>query len=350
MAHVTERENYLMIMRGEQPLWVPRNTTYSPMFPKDPYQKYPSVKQGFMSSAEQSPYPPTAEGNRVDIWGVEYVATADTGGMALPKPGVFRLEDITKWHEVVKAPDLSDINWELTNQRDLERSALDRENYVITQGIGGLGYFQYLMELMGFTEGLCAMHEEPESVKEMFDYMSDFYLTIAKNTIDYSKPDMVGLTDDTATANDPFMSMEMFRELLKPFYKKELQPALDRGIPVEIHNCGRCEDQIEDWFDLGVIGWNPAQTMNDLEGIKAKYGNKLFLCGCWDSSGPVGQADATEEFVREQVRETIDKFAKGGGFVFWGSVYGPVGDEYTINKKRWLTEEVETYGRTFYNK
>ncbi|MBE6037837.1 MAG: veratrol--corrinoid protein metyltransferase [Anaerofustis stercorihominis] len=348
MAHVTERENFLMIMRGEQPLWVPRNTSANG--PQDPYQKYPSVKQRIGSSAALSPYPPTPEGNRVDEWGVEYVSTEDTGGMALPKPGVFKLEDITKWHEVVKAPDLSDVNWELTCQRDLEAAKLDREKYIINTGVGGLGYFQLLMELMGFTEGMCAMHEEPEYVKELFEYMSDYYTTIIDNTIDYFKPDIVGLTDDTATANDPFMSLEMFRELLKPFYAKELKSTLDRGIPVEIHNCGRCEDHIEDWFDLGVIGWNPAQTMNDLKGIKAKYGNKLFLCGCWDSSGPVGWPDATEEMVREAVRETIDTYAKGGGFVFWGSVYGPKGDPYTENKKRWMTEELESYGRTFYNK
>jgi hypothetical protein len=285
----------------------------------------------------------------LDPWGVPFVTNEETGYAAIPRTHDFILTDITKWRDVIKMPNMEDIDWELAAQRDREKFKPDPEQTVFTIS-GYADLFQQFIGMMGFTEGLCAMYEEPDSVKELFDYMSDFYLTIAKNTIDYSKPDMVGLTDDTATANDPFVSMDMFRELLKPFYKKELQPALDRGIPVEIHNCGRCEDQIEDWFDLGVIGWNPAQTMNDLEGIKAKYGNKLFLCGCWDSSGPVGQADATEEFVREQVRETINKFAKGGGFVFWGSVYGPAGDEYTINKKRWLTEEVETYGRTFYNK
>jgi hypothetical protein len=66
--------------------------------------------------------------------------------------------------------------------------------------------------------------------------------------------------------------------------------------------------------------------MNDLHGIKKKYGNSLILTGCWDSSGPVSWPSASEELVRAEVRKTIDNYAPGGGFVFWGSVYGEKGD------------------------
>ena len=38
--------------------------------------------------------------------------------------------------------------------------------------------FQQLIAFMGFTEGLIAMHEEPEAVKELLHYMADFYVPI----------------------------------------------------------------------------------------------------------------------------------------------------------------------------
>jgi uroporphyrinogen-III decarboxylase len=232
-------------------------------------------------------------------------------------------------------------------KKDMEHINRDETAVVLYTHVG---YFQQLMAFMGFSEGLCAMYEEPEEVMALFDYMCEFYTEVTKKCLEYYKPDLVELTDDTATARNPFISVDMFRELVKPYHKAQMQPVVDAGLPMFMHNCGRCEDFIEDWFDCGVTAWNPAQVMNDLDGIKKKYGNRLGLCGCWDSSGPVGWPSATEELIRQAVRDTIDRFAPGGGFCFWGSVYGPVGDKATGDRKRWLTEEYESYGRTFYNK
>ena len=138
--------------------------------------------------------------------------------------------------------------------------------------------------------------------------------------------------------------------MVKPFHAREASFARNVGMPIDMHNCGRCEDFIEDWLDFGVSCWNPAQVMNDLKGIKKKYGNRLVLEGCWDSQGPAGWPDATEEMVREQVRSCINTFAPGGGFVFWGSLYGAPDDEEFLKRSRWITEEYDAYGRTFYQK
>ena len=75
-----------------------------------------------------------------------------------------------------------------------------------------------------------------------------------------------------------------------------------------------------------------------------------MLEGCWDSSGPAGWPGATEETVKQCVRDTIDAYAPGGGFIFWASTYGAPDDEDFLNRKRWITEEYDAYGRTFYKK
>ena len=343
MKKITEKENMMMFMHGKQPAWVPR---YSGKYSKvaDPYSAYPPsvavIRPSFLNERR------TSEGG-MDIWGVEFVATEDTGGMSLPIPNKYLMNDITKWRDVVKAPDLSSIDWESMAKKDLEH--VNREETAVVQNIH-MGYFQQLMAFIGFTEGLCGMVEEPEEVKELFDYMCSFYTEITKKCLEYYKPDIVELTDDTATANNPFISLNMYRDLIKPYHKAQMLPVIEEGIPVMKHNCGRCEDFIDDWFDCGVTAWNPAQIMNDLDGIKKKYGNRIGLCGCWDSSGPVNWSDATEEMVRQAVRDTIDRFAPGGGFCFWGSTYGPVGDVSTANRRRWMTEEYNNYGRQFYSK
>ncbi|MDR0904714.1 MAG: veratrol--corrinoid protein metyltransferase [Oscillospiraceae bacterium] len=339
MTKLTEKENFMMFMRGEHPEWIPRYA-----IAPDPYATHPqsviAAGPGFMRARR------TPEGG-FDIWGVPMTVTPDTGGAALPTPGVFILDDITKWRDVIKAPSLDGIDWEQLAKKDTAH--INREVSAM-QGNVHMGYFQSLMAFMGFTEGLCAIYEEPEEVAALFEYMSDFYLAVTEKLIEFYKPDIFDITDDTATALNPFISPQVYRDLIKPFYLKQVKPALDAGLPVTMHNCGRCEDSIEDWFDLGVTVWNPAQRMNDLDGIKKKYGRKLGLIGCWDSEGPVGWPGATEEFIRSEVRATIDRFAPDGGFAFWGSTYGPADDAFTQNRKRWITEEYESYGRTFYNR
>ena len=329
---MNEKENFMRVMRGETPEWAPRFALH------DEWSKYPpsNTSLGFRFIFDrQSP-----SGKRMDIWGVEYTPTEDTGGQALPTPGRFILDDIRKWRDVIKAPDLSSINWEAEAKKELDAFKYDRNEVAVGAG-GGSGFFMVLMNIMGFTEGLCAMAEEPEIVKELFDYIADFSVAVAIKSLDYFKPDFFNIGDDTAAAGNPFISPEAQRELIKPFHHRLTKLAIDRGLPIMMHCCGRCEDYIDDWLDIGVTAWNPAQLTNDLSGIKKKYGNKLALCGCWDSSGPAGWYGAPEEVVRQGVRDSINTYGPGGGYMFYGSSYGPAADVNVQNKKKWITEEYE---------
>ena len=333
---LTEKENLLKVLHGEVPEWVPRYAIPSPGHAP----AMARVTPGFMNERRN------AQGG-FDIWGVEFVVTKETGYMPMPKPGTILLEDITKWRDVIKAPDISNIDWEMMAKKDLEK--IDRSQTAVAFGLHN-GYFIHLMNFMGFAEGLTAFVDEPDEVMALFEYMNNFYMEVSRKFFEYYKPDYWILSDDIATANSPFISLNTYREFLKPFYEKEASIPNSVGMPIDMHCCGKCEMFIDDWMSFGVNCWQPAQVMNDLVGIKKKYGNKLVLEGCWDSSGPVGWAGAPEELVKQSVREVIDTFAPGGGFVFWASSYGAPDDQDFLNKKRWITEEYDRYGRTFYQK
>ncbi len=340
MAQITEKENFMRVVRGEEPAWVPR---YGVISGSDPRFK-PACSSPMLGILRGKPGP---DGIARDVFGVEYTPTESTGGMSLPTPGRFILDDITKWRDVIKAPDFSGYDWEKVAKDAMKN--INRDEVAVALSAPG-SYFQALMGFMGFTEGLCAMYEEPEEVLALMDYLSKFYDNITKNLIGYIKPDIFSIADDTATSLNPFISPEMYRELIKPFHASQCNIAANMGIPVNMHNCGRCEDTIDDWREFGVKIWNPAQVMNDLVGIKKKYGNDLVLVGCWDSSGPVGWPGASEELVRSEVRKCIDTYAPGGGFMFWGSVCGDKEDPEVKQRGEWIADEVYTYGHAFYKK
>ena len=335
---MTEKENYMKLLRGEQPEWVPKFT-----FTTVGAKHAPTA----MVAPDITSYHRKEPGISIDVWGVTHVPVEEAGGGKIPEPDNFILKDIRQWRDVIKAPDISGVDFEGDAKRDLEK--IDRNETAVTYDLSG-GFFQLLISFMGFTEGLCAMFEEPEEVKALMEYLSDFTAKLNEKCIHYYKPDVASLVDDTATWQNPFFSIEMYRELIKPYHARQAKIATDLGLGIDMHNCGRCEDFIDDWREFGVVSWNPAQTSNDLVAIKKKYGNSLILAGCWDSRGRIAAPDVTEETVKQAVYKTIDTFAPGGGYMFQGGFLGKPGDPETAKKNKWIEEAVETYGRTFYRR
>jgi len=205
------------------------------------------------------------------------------------------------------------------------------------------GYFQLLMSFMGFTEGLCAIAEEPEEVKALMEYLCDFYTEIEAKSFDLYKPDLIEIVDDTAAWGAPFISNKQYREIFKPCHAREAQFAVDRGLPVAMHDCGKCEPFIDDWIDFGVKYWEPAQTCNDLLGIKEKYGSDMIVIGGFDANGELILPECTEETFKAAVVDVIDTLAVGGNYIFDGWLFGDPDDESVNNKNRWLTEATEDY-------
>jgi len=341
---ISPKENYLRLGRGEMPEWVPNPMMMGgdgPTVGVGPGELFRSEGQGgFMWQGEGDP--PT---EWLDIWGTPYIANFETGWQGLARPYDFILDDINNWEKVVKWPDKDlNIDWEARAKADLDK--IDRSKQA-TSANAFFMPFNHLVGFMGFTEGLVAMSEEPEKVKEMLNYMCDWVQPIVENIIEYYNPDLLSLGDDTAAKYAPFFSVEMYKDIYKPLYARLTKKAQDRGIMVEFHNCGRCEDFIPDMIDFGVHYWNPAQTTNDLLDIKAKYKN-FAIVGGWDFV-PNPDEPITEELVKASVRESIDKYAPGGGYAFAGGYLGRAdqADEAAqINK--WVSEEATAYGESFY--
>ena len=283
-----------------------------------------------------------------DMWGVRYVADANTGA-TLPEPNHFLLEDINDWEKVLKFPDRNDdFDYEMMYKKDLEERKIDR-NQSATIAMAGLMPFQQLVAFMGFTEGLCALATDPDVVSDMLNAMVDWIEPVLYKTIEYYKPDLWYMLDDTAAKATPFFSLETYREVFLPIYRRLAKPATDRGIPIQFHNCGKCEIFVEDMIDFGVRYWDPAQEVNDLLGIKEKYKGKIVLCGSWDwdSHIPHGWPDHyDEEELRESVRHSIDKYSKDGGYAFAGGIPGR--DENTIRAMRIVRDEAHFYGHKIY--
>ena len=334
---LSPKENLLKDLRGDIPEYVPNYTMGS-------------SRNGPPSSCLIEPALVSRHKNlesKVDIWGVEYVPTESTNGMLIPKTHDFILDDIRKWRDVIKAPSLEGVDWEKMVAADIKRHNLDQSKTAFELG-SHFGYFQLLMSFMGFTNGLCAMYEEPDEVKALLEFLCDFYCDVMEHYAAHCDPDIWNLADDTAAWAAPFISPEMYREFLIPLYDRQAKIGRDRGLPISMHNCGKSECFFDDLVKIGVSAWNPAQTCNDLDSIKEKNGNRLVICGGWDGRGRLLEDDVTYEEIYDSVKNTLDRLTPGGGYVFMGFFLSAAGDMKTMKKNEMLYKAFDALKNKYY--
>ncbi len=131
---------------------------------------------------------------------------------------------------------------------------------------------------------------------------------------------IIQMGDDLGTQAGPQISPRMYKRWIKPYqariyrYVREHYP----HILVFLHSCGGIYPFIPDLIDSGVQVLNPVQFTAkgmDSKRLKNEFGRDLtFWGGGCDTQHvlPTG----TPEDVSAMVREQMDIFAPGGGFVF----------------------------------
>jgi hypothetical protein len=124
---------------------------------------------------------------------------------------------------------------------------------------------------------------------------------------------------DFGAQNAPFISRQAYRSLFKPFHLR-----VNRWIHEHtawktlIHSCGSVVPLIPEFIEAGFDILNPVQTsaaQMEPARLKQLFGdNIVFLGGGIDTQRtlPFGTPDQ----VRQEARERIQLFGRGGGFVF----------------------------------
>ena len=126
--------------------------------------------------------------------------------------------------------------------------------------------------------------------------------------------DIVSFYGDVGSQCSMMMSPKMWREWIKPRWKKIFDAVRDANPETLIffHSCGFIEPIIEDFIELGLDILNPIQPeAMDPYKLKQEYGDKLSLWGGIGLQSTM-QVDDPEE-VRRSVRDLIDAWAPGGG-------------------------------------
>jgi hypothetical protein len=124
---------------------------------------------------------------------------------------------------------------------------------------------------------------------------------------------------DFGTQNGPFISPAAYRKLFQPFHRR-VNDWVHEHTPWKtfIHSCGSVIALLPDIVEAGFDILNPVQCSAvgmDPRTLKERFGGRItFWGGGVDTQKtlPFGTPDE----IRRQVRERIEIFGRGGGFVF----------------------------------
>jgi len=205
----------------------------------------------------------------------------------------------------------------------LRQRALDIRDdtpYAVVSGISGVVY-EICWYMRGLERWFMDMLEQPEFCEALIDQTLRFWMDWFRAFLDEvgDVVDVIMIGDDIAGQRGPLFQPDFYRSVVKPRHKKLVQYIKSRTqAKIWYHTCGGCKRYIPDLLDNGVAAINPVQiSARDMDPseLKDAFGDRLmFWGGAIDAQHVLPRADP--ETVRAHVRQNIEIFKPGGGYVF----------------------------------
>ena len=188
-------------------------------------------------------------------------------------------------------------------------------------GIFGGNLFEVPQFLYRIDNYLTYMALYPDAIHRLSEALTAAYLEKLEQWLGAVGPyiDVIVFGDDLGGQTGPLMSPAMYREYYNPYHRKLWGRAKELAdVKVMVHSCGGIEPLMEDLIEAGVDAANPVQIScsgMDSRTLKEKYGDRhCFWGGGCDTRDVL--PNGTPDDVRRHVREQVDIFGPGGGFVF----------------------------------
>jgi uroporphyrinogen decarboxylase len=171
----------------------------------------------------------------------------------------------------------------------------------------------YIMR--GLPQLMLDFYERPRYVDFLFQKIAEQRLFQARRYAE-ADVDILRIGDDIATQENLMVSLELYRERIKPLHASIVAAAraVNPDIQVKYHSDGNLTALLPDLIDIGVTIINPVQPeCMDLLETKREFGRDLTLWGCMPVQSTF--AYGSREDVLRHLRLLMEHIAPEGGFV-----------------------------------
>ena len=299
---LTKRENFIETIRGGKPDRLVKQYEAFAIDRKDPLTN-------FVRGERYAGMPPM-----YDAWGTRIVWPAGEPG-ATPDPMYKVLEDVSEWKDLVKFPDLiANCSAEEIWGPYIESVSKVNRDEQMVMTVATTGVFERLLFLMGFEDTLCNFMLDPEAMRDLAMAIGECRYNGFKLIVENAHPDAILTHDDWGSKHNLFIQPQLWRDIVKPAYKKSYDYLHEKGVLIVHHADSFCEPIIEDMIELHIDVWQGVLPQNDIPKLQKQIAGRMALMGGIDAA-VVDRADSTEEEIRREVRRVCTEYAVNGHFI-----------------------------------
>jgi len=136
---------------------------------------------------------------------------------------------------------------------------------------GEVGFFGPLRYLIGEVKLLTSYYDQPDLIKDMINYLVDFWTEVYYPLLSKIKPDCFLMWEDMCYKTGPLISPEIFREFMLPAYKKFTSLLKDNGVDIIIVDTdGNCWKLIPVFMEGGVTCIYPMEVAAEMDVVEVR--------------------------------------------------------------------------------
>ena len=234
---------------------------------------------------------------------------------ATPEHVGFMVNDRRTWKEHIK-PFLQDVDRRRISfeqySRSLDRSRQEQRYFCWR----GMGPFELIHPVCGHENLLMGMALDRDWVVDMFDTYATFIINHLEVLFcEAGKPDAIFFSEDLGFKLKPFMSPQMYQEIIMPSHKRLFDFAHMLGCPVLIHSCGYVEPLVPYLIEAGMdcLQAMEVKAEMDMPRLFTMYGDKIAFFGNIDAR--VLMSNDRRQINEELLAKLPPVLSQGGSYI-----------------------------------
>lgn len=217
---------------------------------------------------------------------------------------------ITSWEEFERYP------WPSPSQMDTRaleyfEKHLPDDMCVVVWGVGH--FCELISWLLGYQTLCFKLYEQPDLVQAIADRLLEIDRVVLSRVLEFQRVKVIFASDDMGYKNGTLISPKDLRRYVFPGHTALAAMTHAAGRPYILHSCGNLARVMDDLIDDVKIDAKHSfeDTIEDIRQVKHTYGQRIGLLGGLDMDF---LCRASQEQVRQRVRDTLHDCQPGGGY------------------------------------